>query len=288
MKLLVSLNRKEVKDYLDYTNSFIIGLKDYSINYIEFTLEDIEKLLSNNHNIELFVSINKNIFNAELKDLEDDLIKLSKLNIKGVLFYDLSILAIVKRLNLNLSLVWHQTHMVTNYNTCNYYYDKGVEYAYLASEITYQEMIEIKEKSKISLMALIMGHPIVSHSRRHLLTSYFENYHRHMEKDTYKIIGKNKEDVGEYFIREKDHGTSILYGNILNGTKYLKLLENTLDYAILDEQLIDHDLFIKVLSLCKELLDGRDVLEKIKELIGEDTLFFERKTIYKVKKNEKD
>ena len=28
--------------------------------------------------------------------------------------------------------------------------------------------------------------------------------------------------------------------------------------------------------------------QAIKELIGEDTLFFERKTIYKVKKNEKD
>ena len=38
MKLLVSLNRKEVDDYLDYTNSFIIGLKDYSINYLNYIL----------------------------------------------------------------------------------------------------------------------------------------------------------------------------------------------------------------------------------------------------------
>ncbi|MBP5683777.1 MAG: U32 family peptidase, partial [Bacilli bacterium] len=164
----------------------------------------------------------------------------------------------------------------------------GVKYAYLASEITYQEMMEIKEKSKISLMALVLGHPIVSHSRRHLLSSYFTNYNRKMKRDTYKIVGKNKEDVGEYYIREKDHGTSILYGNILNGTKYLNRLSNTLEYAILDEQLIDHDLFIKLLGLCQRVLNNEDVFENIKELIGEDTLFFERKTIYKVKKNEKD
>ena len=41
MKLLVSLNNKKLDDYLNYTNSFILGLKDFSINYLEFDLNDI-------------------------------------------------------------------------------------------------------------------------------------------------------------------------------------------------------------------------------------------------------
>ena len=102
MKLLVSLNRKEVDDYLDYTNSFIIGLKDYSINYLEFTLEEIKELFDKYPKIELFISINKNVFNHEIIELESILRKLNKLPIKGVLFYDLSILSIVKRLSLNI------------------------------------------------------------------------------------------------------------------------------------------------------------------------------------------
>ena len=32
--------------------------------------------------------------------------------------------------------------MVTNYNTCNYYYDKGCEYGVVSSEITLDEINE--------------------------------------------------------------------------------------------------------------------------------------------------
>ena len=71
MKLLVGLNKKDILDYLDYTNSFIIGLKGFSINYQEYSVEEIKELLGKYPNIEVFVSINKNIFNSDLKELEN-------------------------------------------------------------------------------------------------------------------------------------------------------------------------------------------------------------------------
>ena len=43
MRLLVGLNTRRVLDYLNYTNSFIIGLKDFSINYQEYTINEIRK-----------------------------------------------------------------------------------------------------------------------------------------------------------------------------------------------------------------------------------------------------
>lgn len=290
MKLLVSLNRKEVNDYLDYTNSFIIGLKDYSINYLEFTLDEIENLLKENPEIELFVSINKNIFNKEINELEEILIKLNKLHIKGVLFYDLAVLSIVKRLSLNIPLCWHQTHMVTNYNTCNYYKDKGCSYAYLSSEITASEMEEISDKCSLSLLALFMGHPIVSHSKRKLLSNYFENYKYKMENKDYLIKSMDSEN---YYVKETSNGTSIIYGNIVNGSKYLLQLKDNLSYGILDEQYIEHDKFIEILKLFNELLNSNEessskYLFEIEKLIGSDTGFFDRKTIYKVKRNEKN
>lgn len=285
MKLLVSLNSKDIKDYLNYTNSFIIGLKNYSINYLEFDINEIEKLLKENNNIELFISVNKNIFNRDLKELEELLIKLDKLPIKGVLFYDLAVLSIVKRLNLKLDLVFHQTHMVTNYNTCNYYYNKGCKYAYLSSEITEEEMKEIRSKTNIKLMALFMGHPIVSHSKRNLISNYFEYFKLNNEKDNYRIKSL---DSDEFIIKEGFNGTSIIYGNILNGTNSFYNLINDIDYAILDEQFIEHELFIRVLSLYKDILDNRDNYNKNKdliiELIGNNDIFFNKKTIYKVKK----
>ena len=81
MKLLVGLNTRNISDYLNYTNSFIIGLKDFSINYQEYSLEEIKKLKEDYPNIELFVSVNKNIFNSDLKLLEENLDVLDKLDI---------------------------------------------------------------------------------------------------------------------------------------------------------------------------------------------------------------
>lgn len=100
---------------------FILGLENYCINYPSVSLEKIKELSSK---YSLFISINKNIFNSELSDLKEKLLELSHLSIMGILFYDLGVLNIVRENNIPVDLVWHQTHMVTNYNTCNFYYER--------------------------------------------------------------------------------------------------------------------------------------------------------------------
>ncbi len=285
MKLLVGLNKKGILDYLNYTNSFIIGLKDFSINYQEYSIDEIKDLKEEYPNIELFVSVNKNIFNSDLTLLEERLTELSKLDITGVLFYDLSVLSIVNKNKLNLSLVWAAEHMTTNYNTCNYYLDKGVKYVYLSSEITVDEIKEIKEKSNIKLISFFFGYPDVSFSKRKLLTNYFLYNKLDKEKDWYTI---SSDEDNKYFIKESKLGTRILYGKVMNGIKPFNDLKDTVDYGVLNEELMDHDTFIKGLSVYKDLLDNKinylEANEKITNLVNsDDTVFYYRKTIYKVK-----
>lgn len=284
MKILVGLNNKNILDYLNYTNSFIIGLKDFSINYQEYTIEEIKKLKEDYPNIELFISLNKNIFNNDLDKLENILIELNKIDIKGLLFYDLAILSIVKNNNLNIPLVWAQEHMTTNYNTCNYYYDKGVEYVSLSSEITVSEIKEIKDNSKIKLISFFFGYPDVSFTKRKLLTNYFLYNNLDKKRDWYTISN----DDNKYFIKESNLGTRILYGKVMNGIKPFYDLLDVVDYGIFNEELMDHDIFIKCLSIFKELIDNKitviDANNKIKDLINsDDTVFYYKKTIYKVK-----
>ena len=71
----------------------------------------------------------------DLSLLEETLIELSKLNIKGIFFYDIGVLNIVKRLNLNIPLVWAQEHMTTNYETINFWYNEGAESTQVSEEI---------------------------------------------------------------------------------------------------------------------------------------------------------
>ena len=284
MKILVGLNKKDILDYLNYTNSFIIGLKDFSINYQEYSIDEVKKLKEEYPNIEIFISLNKNIFNSDLKELEHLLIELSKININGLLFYDLSILSIVRKNNLSIPLVWAQEHMTTNYNTCNYYYDKGVEYVSLSSEITVEEIKEIKEKSNIKIISFFFGYPDVSFTKRKLLTNYFLFNNLDKNSDWYKISsGEN-----EYLIKESNLGTRILYGKIMNGIIPFYELKDIIDYGILNEELMNHDTFMKSLTIFKDLNHNKismgDANKEIKELVNsDDTVFYYKKTIYKVK-----
>ena len=120
MKVLVELIDKDISEYSNI-GGVILCLKDYSVfNTVTYTKEEIKDITNKYSNLDIFVKIDKNIFNSEINDLKEILTYLSKLNIKGIFFYDLALLQIKKELNLDIDLVWSQTHMVTNYKTCNY------------------------------------------------------------------------------------------------------------------------------------------------------------------------
>ncbi len=283
MKLTVVSNVSNIEEYKKIgADAFIFGLKNYCSGYYNsLSLEEIKKLRED-YDGELFIAINKNIFNEELKKLEEALIFLDKIHVDGVLFYDLSILYIKRRLNLALPLVWNQTHMVTNYNSCNYYYNKGVEYGVVASEITLEEVNELNNKTNMKLFLNVLGYQVMSYSRRNLVDNFFKSIGKVREKESY-IIKNNGED---YLIKQEDNGACLFSHKVLNGSV---VISNTqVDYVILNDMDIPHDVFTKCLCLFRKLIDTKDekFVKEIDSLIGEDRGFFFNKTIYKVKKND--
>lgn len=282
---------KNIDSYIEKNiDTFIVGLEDYCINYPSANLNKIREL-SSKYN--LFISVNKNIFNSEINDLKEKLIELSKLPILGVLFYDIGVLNIVLENKINVNLVWHQTHMVTNYNTCNYYNSKGVKGAFLANEITLEEIVEIKEKTNMKLLVQMFGYPIMSHSRRSLLSNYFKSIDKEKENRVYNLTDREN----KYLIKETKDGASILYGKLINGTRPLfDLIDCGIDYLVLDMQEVDGDLSKKVLDNYLYILNNisninedekESIINKMNDMIGDSTNFFYKKTIYKVKKGDK-
>lgn len=283
MTLTVVSNISNIEEYKKIgADAFIFGLKNYCSGYYNaLTLEEIAKLRQD-YDGELFIAINKNIFNDELKSVEEALVFLDKIRVDGILFYDLAILSIKRRLNLSIPLVWNQTHMVTNYNSCNYYYDKGVEYGVLASEITLSEVNELKEKTKMKLFLNVLGYQVMSYSRRNLVDNFFKSIGKEREKESY-IIKNNGED---YIIKQEDNGACLFSHKLLNGSV---VIPNTnVDYVILNDMDVLHSTFVKCLILFRKLIDTKDekYVKEIDSLIGEDRGFFFKKTIYKVKKND--
>ena len=285
MKLVIVPNKIEnIKKYRKIgADAFIFGLKGFSSGYsLTLTKEEIKNVIEESSDVDFFVAINKNIFNDELNELEDNLLFLDKLKVKGILFYDLAVLNIKLKNRLSVDLVWNQTHMVTNYKTCNYYYEKGVKYGVVSTEITLEEINDIKKNTNMLLFAMVIGYPLMSFSRRSLLSNYFFANKKKQESLIYRLTNNNE----DYFIKEEDSGDGIYYGKILNGSSILNNI--TVDYAILNEFEIEGNTFEKIIALCKEIINNKNVkaVDEIKKLIGNYQGFFFQKTIYKVKKND--
>lgn len=274
---------KYIKDF----DGILIGLKNFSVGYeVEMDIEELKELKENNPDKELFVVFNKNIMNEELEEVTTLLKELEKLNIEGVLFYDLAVLHIKQKQNLNLNLVWNQTHMVTNYNTCNYYYNEGCKYAYLSQEITLEEMLEIIDKSNIKTLIKVFGHSVMAHSKRKLLSNYFKHINKEKEKDVYNISETHLKK--EYVVKEDNIGTTIFDGALVNGIRPTFSLVDKADYLILEEQ---DEGFEKVIEIYQKALKNEISEEAavsiLEELYPDSTEgFFYTKTIYRVKKNE--
>ncbi len=283
---------KDLEEYIKLgIKTFLLPLKDFSVEYSKYySLDEIKKVREKYPKIELFISINKNIMNEEIDSLRDILIELDNLNIKGIFFYDSALIRLMKKLKLNISLVWAQTHMVTNYNSCNYYYDNGVEYALLSKELRLDEVKEIISKARTKSIIELITKPSIAFSKRHLVTNYYTNINEEVKDEV--TINEKISDT-DLIVKENKDGSTFIKNSILNGFTILdELMVTDLSYILIKEDYIDHDLFIKIITNLVYYLNNykeMNTLEKEKfiknqeELLGNDTGFFFRKMIYKVK-----
>lgn len=286
MKLLIEPSNKN-NIYEDIVNGLIVSLKDYSVQSpIYYSLDEIKQLKINNPKLEIYVNINKNLLNNDIEPLKVILKELDKLNLNGIFFYDLALLKLKKDLNLNIDLVWSQTHMVNNYKTCNYYHSKGVKYALLGKEITLEEIIEIINKSTITSMVEVLGLPSVAFSKRKLITNYYKDLNKD-SKNTLDVL--EKVTTTTYHLTEDENGTSFFLKEIINGTGIIKdLYNNGLEYIIMRGYGIAEELFLEIVTDTKAYIDSsctdNSYVTKYEKL-GTNTNFFFKKTIYQVKKN---
>ena len=278
MKLIIELNKKNINEYVDYIDGVILGLHSFSVfNNVVYDLDEIKELSNKYEDLEMFIKIDKNIFNNEIDSLKDILIELSKLNVK-VMFYDIAVLQLVKELKLDIDLVWSQTHMVNNYKTCNYYYAKGVKYALVSKEITLDEIKTINKLSNINTIVEVVSLPSVGFSKRKLVTNYNkDNNSKFKDLEVLEKVTNKK-----YLVKEEKAGTGFILDEVLNGTGVIEDLYNSGTSYILMREIDD---FLELVKDTKEYISNeckdKKYVSKYKKL-GDNTGFFFKNTIYRV------
>lgn len=259
----------------------ILGLKGYSvfINF-EVTIKDIKNILKNTDK-EVYIAINKVIYNKDIKKIKLLLRSLSKLNIKGILFESISIVNINKEEKLNLNLIWNQAHLVTNYNTCNFWYKNGVTAAYLSTEITKEDIINIKNNTDLKVFTYLYGYLPMFESSRKLITNFLKYNNLHKKNEIYYLYEEQRKQY--YLIYEKNNETYILE-NIINGIRELNdLVKNNIDYIVLNGLFIKEKDFNLVIDSYIKVLNGENVEEIYNKMNNNNTGFLYKETVYKVK-----
>lgn len=274
MKIILKTNNKKS------AMALLFGIKGLSTENNLITIDELNKM----DNPNIFISLDKNMFNSDLEFLEETLKELEGKTL-GILFYDLSVLSIVKRLNLNINLIWKGDFLTTNYKTCEYYYNEGVSGVVLSNVLTKDEICEISNNTSLDTFVNIFGYQEMALSKRHLISNYFEYINEDNNSNIHNMIERGK----EYKTKEEDYGTKMYSDYILNGIKYLNdLKESGVKYIILDSFNIDDKVFDKIVNIYEKALMGNNNLNKLNDeidkLIGTETGFFDKKTIYKVKR----
>ena len=276
-------------------NGFFLGIEKYSINYNNYVkLDNLEKVVNliKSKGKEVYISFNKLFYEKDINELKDIIKEISKLNIDGISFCDVGVYNIIKELGLNTNLIWDSYHLGTNYKTVNFWNKRGVKSAILSTEITKDEIIEIKQNTKSSIGVTLYGFLNIVTSSRSLLTNYFSFIKEDKKSDKYYMNDNNQ----NYPIVEKNKETNIFSSKVLNGIKYFPLfIDNKIDFIILNDYLIDPNKFYNVIdSFCavKNAPSDKEFVDKLEEVVDVNSPcetylgFLETETIYKVKKDE--
>ena len=279
MILLMPDNVDQIKDNKNLYDGVILSIDNFSVNSrYTLSINEIKDIIKIIPNKEVFISINKNIENNELDELESILLSLNELNIKGVLYSDVALVTYKDKLNYDL--VWAQEHLVTNYETINYWHDFGVNYAYLSSDLNINEINIITKNTDVKLMANIFGYQSMFVSKRHIVKNYLNNFNI---KDNSKIHYMQKE--GKTYPIVDANYTYVFANNIFNGIK--EYYNMNVDYYVVNGFLIDNEKLTKVLSIIgnitKENVEDSS-LQVMDIFTNIDTGFLYKDVVSKVKK----
>lgn len=275
---------KNLDKYIEMgANAFLFGINKFSINNLtNLNIRDLIRLKRKYKDIKIYISLNKNMFNKDLKELTNFLKEVDKLNIDGIFFYDLSILNIVKNINLKTNLVWNQNYFVNNYETCNYYYDKDIKYGVISNEITKEEIEKLVKNTKMNMFINVFGYQMMSYSKRKLISNYFKFIKKINLKKYHKLIENDR----TFIIKEEKYGTCFLSDYVLCYVDYLNYFNNIgIKGIILNEDNIEKDKFLNIIKIYKDSIYSKDLnFNKIKQIVPNVSIgFLNKKTIFKVK-----
>lgn len=273
-------------------DGFIIGLEGFSSNFNSFVkVSDLEETIKDlkQYELKIFISFDRLYYNDEIDKVRKILLKIKNMDITGVFYTDIGVLNILSDIDFDKEIFWLSNHLGTNSKTLNFLEKRNVDSAILSNEICVDEILKIRQNTKIKLGIIMYGFLNMATSSRKLLTNYFSYTEKKKSKDKYYMKDKVKE--GTYRVVEGDN-TNFFTNKVLNGIKfYPKLIENNINFIILDDYMLNENNFyniIEAFSSLRKAPDDKEFVEKLEKVVDANTYyetfygFLDKKTVFKV------
>lgn len=257
-KILITINNLE-----DINKLKELGITKYVFPLKGFCVGIPNTFLISEITYDGYIFINRVLDNKGIDDLRTILDNLPE-NIKGIIFDDLGIMALIK--DLDVEKILYLSHFNTNSESVNIYLDM-VDSVILSTDITKEEIEYIIQRAKKEITLFVFGYTGVMYSRRLLIDNYSKFYN--IEKENPLLI----DNTGHKFlIYENEYGTYFYHNKILNG---LELMELNAKYYFVNSTFMNIDDILNILN--KEDVD-----------IDSDKGFLYKETIYKLKGGSND
>ena len=232
---------KEKKYLVTVTNDDIKKLKVKNVNFL-FPLQDLCVGYSNTYKItqidkgNSFIFVNRILDKSGIKILENTLKDISS-KIIGICFTDLGVIEVVKRLNLNIKLIYMQNHNTTNVRSINYYLEI-VDSLLISTDITKNEIINILDKTNKPLIIPFFMLVDVMYSRRKLLSNFSSKFDLPKKNE---IVLKEPISNQEFLAIENEYGTMIFID-------YRELNHENILYYYINPIGLNNDDVLKILN----------------------------------------
>ncbi len=274
-EILIKINKDEDLTYP--SAGYVFGIDKFSYLFGKtYNINAIKKIKESLKDKKIFISFNKIIFNDEIEEYKKTLKQVDELGVSGIIVGDVAALTY----NLKTDLILDQLHLNNSYYTINHYYNNGCKGVILTNDITLDEINEIRKNTKAILIKEVFCYPHLSTSNRRLISNYFKHFKLIKKSSKYYTINQKGDNL-YYRVIEDDFGCHILSANPINLLKYTPSLN--VDYFLIDGFLIN-DIKPVLNAFINEDVNKSDEIDK---LYNSNPGFINKKTIYKVKKDEK-
>lgn len=267
MKLLVeaytSNEIEQIKQH--HADGVILSVEFFSArsqNYLKEEVLPSMVEIAKQNSLEVYVDVTRMFVDEEMEALTSFLSKCKELKVNGVYFSDMSVFEVCRDLNMNDLCVYQPDTMIVNSLDARLYL-KDMKRVVLAKELTLEEKMEIAKDNPGCVEAFIHGRELMSISKRHLISNYFEEIDYQGQSEEYYYLKEEKRD-DRMVVMENEQGTHFFAGYSLCSFEELpKLIEAQVGYGRISHMFVEFEEMIEALDLYVSIREGVDLKTEV-------------------------